>query len=281
MSLSIRDCGGEALVLTLSRARVKLFLLLFFAFLRPLYSHHSADKTLLYLFFSVFFAPKTTANPATVADTKAKFTKGYPYPLPSIWATVLQELLVGMHFTVTSSKYQHEEMRSLGFVSVFDQLFEGYPTEDPNAKEKIFNTFMEALGEDSKKWRADAEKLSAFATEQTSIDGIIANPMFASMKSKVESKSLVYDKFIAIGFFRALEMSKQTSPENLKKISEASGVTLEKINGDLGLYKSVLSRMNAAKELQAEVLERERRKTAERMEKKAAKDAKEVAETSD
>jgi hypothetical protein len=39
--------------------------------------------------------------------------------------------------------------------------------------------------------------------------------------------------------------------------------------------------MNAAKELQAEVLERERRKTAERMEKKAAKDAKEVAETSD
>jgi hypothetical protein len=76
-------------------------------------------------------------------------------------------------------------------------------------------------------------------------------------------------------------MSKQTSPENLKKISEASGVTLEKINGDLGLYKSVLSRMNAAKELQAEVLERERRKTAERMEKKAAKDAKEVAETSD
>ena len=69
--------------------------------------------------------------------------------------------------------------------------------------------------------------------------------------------------------------------ENLKKISEASGVTLEKINGDLGLYKSVLSRMNAAKELQAEVLERERRKTAERMEKKAAKDAKEVAETSD
>ena len=35
---------------------------------------------------------------------------------------------------------------------MFDQLFEGYPTEDPNAKEKIFSTFMEALGEDSKKW---------------------------------------------------------------------------------------------------------------------------------
>jgi photosystem II biogenesis protein Psp29 len=216
------------------------------------------------------------AGPTTVADTKAKFTQGYPYPLPSIWATVLQELLVGLHFTVTSSKYQHEEMRSLGFVSVFDQLFEGYPQEDPNAKEKIFNTFMEALGQDPKQWRADAERLSAFAAEQTSMDGILANPMFASMKSKVESKSLVYDKFIAIGFFRALETSKQTSPENLKMISEASGVTLAKINGDLGLYKSVLSRMNSAKELQAEVLERERRKTAERMEKKAAKEAEEA-----
>merc|ERR1719261_1841106 len=216
-----------------------------------------------------------TAGPATVADTKTKFTRGYPYPLPSIWATVLQELLVGMHFTTTNAQYQHEEMRSLGFVSVFDQLFEGYPKEDPNAKEKIFNTFMEALNQDPKKWRADAEKLSTFASEQTSIDGLVANPMFASMKSKVESKSLVYDKFIAIGFFRALEMSKQTSQENLKAISEASGVELEKINSDLGLYKSVLSRMNSAKELQAEVLERERRKTAERMEKKAAKEAQE------
>ena len=215
------------------------------------------------------------AGPATVADTKAKFTRGYPYPLPSIWATVLQELLVGMHFTVINAHYQHEEMRSLGFVSVFDQLFEGYPKEDPNAKEKIFNTFMEALNQDPKKWRADAEKLSTFASEQTSIDGLVANPMFASMKSKVESKSLVYDKFIAIGFFRALEVSKQTSQENLKAISEASGVELEKINSDLGLYKSVLSRMNSAKELQAEVLERERRKTAERMEKKAAKEAQE------
>jgi len=220
-------------------------------------------------------AVAATAGPATVADTKAKFTRGYPYPLPSIWATVLQELLVGMHFTTTNAQYQHEEMRSLGFVSVFDQLFEGYPKEDPNAKEKIFNTFMEALNQDPKKWRADAEKLSTFASEQTSIDGLVANPMFASMKSKVESKSLVYDKFIAIGFFRALEMSKQTSQENLKAISEASGVELEKINSDLGLYKSVLSRMNSAKELQAEVLERERRKTAERMEKKAAKEAQE------
>merc|ERR1712100_525482 len=179
-------------------------------------------------------AVAATAGPATVADTKAKFTRGYPYPLPSIWATVLQELLVGMHFTTTW-----------------------------------------ALNQDPKKWRADAEKLSTFASEQTSIDGLVANPMFASMKSKVESKSLVYDKLIAIGFFRALEVSKQTSQENLKAISEVSGVELEKINSDLGLYKSVLSRMNSAKELQAEVLERERRKTSERMEKKAAKEAQE------
>ena len=79
------------------------------------------------------------------------------------------------------------------------------------------------------------------------------DPMFANMKSKVDSKSLVYDKFMLS--FLQLEMSKQTSQENLKAISEASGVELEKINSDLGLYKSVLSRMNSAKELQA-VLER-------------------------
>ena len=198
-------------------------------------------------------SPIKLAGPATVADTKAKFTRGYPYPLPSIWATVLQELLVGMHFTVTNAQYQHEEMRSLGFVSVFDQLFEGYPKEDPNEGEKIFNTFMEALNQDPKKWRADAEKLSTFASEQTSIDGLVANPMFASMKSKVESKSLVYDKFLAIGFFRAAGGEQTNVAGKFEGDFEASGVELEKINSDLGLYKSVLSRMNSAKELQAEV----------------------------
>ena len=42
------------------------------------------------------------------------------------------------------------------------------------------------------------------------------------------------------------------------------GVRQESVNKDLLLYKSILSKMAAAKEMMAEVYEREKRKTAER-----------------
>ncbi len=42
------------------------------------------------------------------------------------------------------------------------------------------------------------------------------------------------------------------------------------VSGDLAMYKGLLSKLAAAKELQEEFLERERRKTAERLAKKEA-----------
>ena len=53
----------------------------------------------------------------------------------------------------------------------------------------------------------------------------------------------------------------------------AAGLQLKKVNGDLGMYKGLLSKLAAAKELQAEIFEREKRKTAEREAKKAEKAA--------
>ena len=82
----------------------------------------------------------------TVADTKAKFINSYPYPIPSVWSVAVQELLVTQHFVRYSTKYSYSKISSLGFVSVFDQLFEGFPSDEE--KEKIFECFVKALEED-------------------------------------------------------------------------------------------------------------------------------------
>ena len=60
----------------------------------------------------------------TVADTKDRFIRAYPYPIPSVWSVAVQELLVTQHFVRYSTKYSYSKISSLGFVSVFDQLFE-------------------------------------------------------------------------------------------------------------------------------------------------------------
>jgi len=204
----------------------------------------------------------------TVSDTKGKFLKKYPYPIPSVWSTIVGELLVQAHFTKYNRKYQYNALSSLGFVSVFDQLFEGYP--DEAQKMKIFEAFLEALGEDAKKTREDAAKLGAFAASAGGVDALKANPVFASMAAQAAADKLLYSKYIAIGMFRMLELAKATDPKALEALATAGGVELKKVNGDLAMYKGLLSKLAAAKELQAEFLEREKRKTAERLAKKAA-----------
>lgn len=212
------------------------------------------------------FAVMAADEPATVADTKKKFLDMYPYPIPSIWSVAINELLVQQHFVRYNSKYQYSKLASLGFVSVYDQLTEGFP--DAAAKDEIFACFVKALEEDPVQVRSDANAVAEFASSAGGVDALAAEPMFAEMKAMVEGKKFMYSKYIAIGLFRMLELAKATEPAALETLAAACGTPLAKINSDLGMYKSLLSKLSAAKELQAEFLEREKRKTAERLAKK-------------
>jgi len=203
----------------------------------------------------------------TVSNTKEKFLKAYPYPIPSVWSTITNELLVQGHFDKYNVKHEYNALASLGFVSVFDQLYEGFPSEEE--KGKIFKAFLEALGEDAKKTRADAEALGAMAASASGVDGLKSAPIFASMSEKAASGKMKYNKYIAIGLFRMLELAKATDPKALEALVAAGGLNQKKVSGDLAMYKGLLSKLAGAKELQAEFLERERRKTAERLAKKA------------
>merc|ERR1712159_859272 len=118
----------------------------------------------------------------TVSDTKQKFLQAYPYPIPSVWSTITQELLVQGHFAKYNVK---SEYNALGSVSVFDQLYEGFPSEEE--KGKIFSAFLSALGEDPVKTRADAETLGAFASSADGVEGLKTNPIFASTKEKSDA----------------------------------------------------------------------------------------------
>jgi hypothetical protein len=96
-----------------------------------------------------------------VADTKRKFVQGYAFPLPALYSTVLQELLVSQHLTRHNTNYVYSAVRgpshaaaaqalrsaalrsqapsqvsALGFCSVFDQLMDGFPSQEN--KELIF-----------------------------------------------------------------------------------------------------------------------------------------------
>eukprot|EP00967_Tisochrysis_lutea_P127691 scaffold217480_cov19-Tisochrysis_lutea.AAC.2 len=87
-----------------------------------------------------------------------------------------------------------------------------------------------------------------------------------------------YNKFFAIGLFRLLEVVLPgLMMEYQRSCPEDDGFEASLSSSpcrDLMLYKSILSKLNAAKELMAEFVQREKKKQAEREADKAARAAK-------
>jgi len=207
----------------------------------------------------------------TVSDTKDKFIKAYSKPIPAVYNSVLQEMIVLQHVNRYTKNYEYTGVMALGFVSVFDQIFESYTYGDAEA---IFSAYINALAESPSQYRADAEKLVADAAGAKSVAELAALPAVAAMAAKAADSKLVHNRFMAIGIFRLLELAGLTDPSALQELVKASGMDQDMVNRDLMTYKGLLSKLSAAKEMLKEMNDREKKKTAERM---AAKEAKESA----
>jgi hypothetical protein len=102
--------------------------------------------------YNLFIYLESCADvPPTVAETKMNFLKSYKRPIPSIYTTVLQELLVQQHLMRYKSTYRYDPVFALGFVTVYDQLMEGYSSDED--KDAIFKAYITALSEDPEQYR--------------------------------------------------------------------------------------------------------------------------------
>ncbi|XP_039145941.1 protein THYLAKOID FORMATION1, chloroplastic [Dioscorea cayenensis subsp. rotundata] len=220
-------------------------------------------------------APSETHVPPTVSETKLHFLKTYKRPIPSVYNTVLQELLVQQHLMRYKKTYQYDAVFALGFVTVYEQLMEGYPSNED--REAIFRAYIEALKEDPEQYRKDALKMEEWACAQTSATLVD----FSSREGEVESilkniaeravgkGSFSYSRFFAIGLFRLLELANATDPTVLEKLCSALNINKPSVDRDLDVYRNLLSKLVQAKELLKEYVDREKKKRGERSDSKA------------
>ena len=87
----------------------------------------------------------------TVSQTKLNFLKAYKRPIPSIYNTVLQELIVQQHLTKYKKSFRYDPVFALGFVTVYDRLMEGYPSDED--RQAIFEAYIRALNDDPAQFR--------------------------------------------------------------------------------------------------------------------------------
>jgi len=221
----------------------------------------------------------TVSDIPTVAETKSNFLKAYKRPIPSIYNTVLQELIVQQHLMRYKKTYSYDPVFALGFVTVYDQLMEGYPSdEDRNA---IFQAYIKALREDPEQYRSDAQKMEEWARAQTASTLVD----FSSKEGEVEGYlkdiaeraggqgNFSYSRFFAIGLFRLLELANVTEPTILEKLCASLNINKKSVDRDLDVYRNLLSKLVQAKELLKEYVDRERKKISERAESQKANEA--------
>ncbi|KAI7728367.1 hypothetical protein M8C21_015281 [Ambrosia artemisiifolia] len=221
----------------------------------------------------------TLTEPPPVAETKLKFLNAYKRPIPSIYNTVLQELIVQQHLMRYKKTYRYDAVFALGFVTVYDQLMEGYPSDED--REAIFQAYVNALNEDPQQYRADAQKLEAWARAQDASSLVD----FASKTGECEdilkdiaeraggNGSFSYSRFFAVGLFRLLELANATEPTILEKLCAALNINKKSVDRDLDVYRNLLSKLVQAKELLKEYVEREKKKREERAEPQKANEA--------
>ncbi|EXB62314.1 Protein THYLAKOID FORMATION1 [Morus notabilis] len=216
----------------------------------------------------------TAEAPPTVADTKLNFLKAYKRPIPSVYNTVLQELLVQHHLMKYKRTFRYDPVFALGFVTVYDQLMDGYPSDEDRAA--IFQSYIKALNEEPEQYRIDSQKLEEWARAQNASSLI----EFSSKEGEVEGTlkdiserashgNFSYSRFFAVGLFRILELANATEPTILEKLCSALNINKRSVDRDLDVYRNLLSKLVQAKELLKEYVEREKKKREERTESKA------------
>lgn len=215
----------------------------------------------------------------TVSETKMNFLKNYKRPIPSIYNTLLQELMVQQHLMRYKRTYRYDAVFALGFVTVYDQLMDGYPSDED--RDIIFQVYIKALREDPEQYRKDAQMLEEWARSQTASSLV----EFSSKEGEVEGilkdiaeraggkGSFSYSRFFAIGLFRLLELANATEPTILEKLCAAFNISKRSVDRDLDVYRNLLTKLVQAKELLKEYVDREKKKREERVESQKANEA--------
>ncbi|CAK7349960.1 unnamed protein product [Dovyalis caffra] len=223
----------------------------------------------------VIHCMSTSTDVPTVADTKSNFLKAYKRPIPSVYNNVLQELIVQQHLTKYKKTFRYDPVFGLGFVTVYDQLMEGYPSDED--REAIFQAYIKALNEDPEQYRNDAKRLEEWARAQTSsslvefssregeIEGILKD-----IAERAANENFSYSRFFAVGLFRLLELSNASEPTVLEKLCSALNINKRSVDRDLDVYRGLLSKLVQAKELLKEYIDREKKKQEERAEPQKA-----------
>jgi len=216
----------------------------------------------------------------TVSDAKRDFYTHHTRPINSIYRRVVDELLVEMHLLSVNVDFAYDPIYALGVVTTFDRFMESYLPEGDKAS--IFDAICRSVGGSPEQYRQDAEVVKASVAGMTlddfkaQFDNLAESTQAEGLKGQLANvaarDNFKYNRPFGIGLYTLVESvagadalkDKDTVEALLKTWSERLGISADKLQKDLELYRSNIDKMVQAQAVMEDILAAERKKREDR-----------------
>ena len=205
----------------------------------------------------------------TIADSKRAFHQAFPHVIAPLYRRLADEMLVELHLLSHQSRFEANELFSIGLCTVFDTFTKGYrPEAQTNA---LFSALCSSNGFDASKLR----KINSSLIDQ------FKGKDLESLKAWLSSHSLKdgshYSRLMAVGLMSLLKAAAGNSAgsdteaiaKQSKELAESLGLPADRVERDLAQFFSNSERMDQAVELVEETIAAEKRKKEHRLEEQA------------
>ncbi|KAI7735142.1 hypothetical protein M8C21_002594, partial [Ambrosia artemisiifolia] len=197
---------------------------------------------------------RETTTPATLLTKRSNPFGNAQQHVPGNNLYCLKNLnfIVQQHLMKYKKTYRYDAVFALGFVTVYDHLMDGYPSDED--REAIFQAYVKALNEDPQLTGMMHRNRRHGRVCKTLILWLIWL-IFRQKQEKLRTCWMDIAQRAGVDLFRLLELSNATEPTILKKLCASLNINKKSVDRDLDVYRNLLSKLVQAKELLKEYVE--------------------------
>ena len=204
------------------------------------------------------FTYKKLKDKLTVSDSKKLFHELFPYVIPGLYKRIVDEMLVELNLLNHQNEFKQDFLFSVGLTETFKELMKGYKPE------KHLDSLFESLCTSSNFEANEIKEISQKSQKEFKSKSL--KDILKLLIEKNNSK-LYPSRLLNLGIYILISNSqdlKEHNESDLNKITsdifEKLSLSANKAEKDIGIYKSVITKMEQAKELIEELRKKTEKK---------------------
>jgi len=219
------------------------------------------------------------ADIRTVGEAFAAFTEEYGFQVNALYKNMVTDIVGTTHLTTVSARFKRDAIWSIGILAALDLLLKNYP--EPGANDKIISTLFKSCNLDEDAIRSDAKMIEEWVTGKTKedIEAALKNgddsPIGTIAADIKKDEFWMYSRYFGIGMVRIMEIvgvemdKDEVYPVMENWMEKQLGKPTLTACGDSDMYFRTKDKLDMMETMMKEIEIREKKRMAERLEKKA------------